>query len=80
VDDIEQVEPQSIPAGVLFTFPLPCFDTTRLTLCAANVAVTVLLALMDTAHDPVPVHAPLHPVKVDPVAGEAVKVTEVPPE
>jgi hypothetical protein len=80
LDAIEQVEPQSIPDGELCTFPLPCFDTTRLTLCAANVAVTDLLALMDTAHVPVPVHAPLQPVKVDPVTGVAVNVIEVPPE
>jgi hypothetical protein len=43
-----------------------------------NVAVTVLLVVMVTTQEPVPVQAPLHPVKVDPVAGVAVSVTVVP--
>ena len=43
-----------------------------------NVAVTVVLALTVTVQAAVPVHAPLQPVKVDPVTGVAVKVTWVP--
>jgi hypothetical protein len=31
-----------------------------------------------TTQEPVPVHAPLHPAKVDPAAAVAVRVTEVP--
>jgi hypothetical protein len=33
---------------------------------------------MLTVHAPVPVHAPPQPVKVEPVAATAVRVTEVP--
>src|SRR4051812_13050863 len=41
---------------------------------ASKVAVTV--AALETWHVPVPLHPPpLHPVKVDPPAGEAVSVT-----
>ncbi len=42
-----------------------------------NVAVTALAAFMVTVHEPVPVHAPLHPAKADPAAGVAVSVTEL---
>ena len=42
----------------------------------ANVAVT--LALMLTVQLPVPLHAPLQPVKMLPVVGVAVRVTFVP--
>jgi len=43
-----------------------------------NVAVTDLAALMVTTQEPVPVHAPLQPVKVEPAAAVAVSVTDVP--
>ena len=42
-----------------------------------NVAVTLRAAVMLTVQVPVPVQAPLHPVKVDPVAAAAVRVTLV---
>jgi hypothetical protein len=45
---------------------------------AVNVAVTALAELMVSAHEDVPLHAPLHPVKVDPAVAEAVSVTGVP--
>src|SRR5205814_8681337 len=46
---------------------------------SGKVAVTVVAAVTDTTHDPVPVHPPpLQPPKVDPAAGVAVSVTAVP--
>jgi hypothetical protein len=45
-----------------------------------NVAVTLLACVTVTVQVPVPLHAPLQPVKVDPVAGVAVNVTFVPLE
>ncbi len=44
----------------------------------ANVAVTLLAASSTTAHPPVPVQAPLQPVKVEPVAAVALRPTLVP--
>lgn len=44
----------------------------------ANVAVTLRAALMVTVQLPVPLQAPPHPLKVLPVLGVAVRVTEVP--
>ena len=43
-----------------------------------KVAVTFLTEVMVTVQEPVPEHAPLQPVKLDPVAGRAVSVTIVP--
>ena len=40
--------------------------------------MTALAAFMVTWHVPVPEQAPLQPVKVDPVAAAAVRVTAVP--
>jgi hypothetical protein len=44
----------------------------------AKLAATVAAALMMTLQAPVPVHAPLQPVKVEPVPGVAVNTTIVP--
>jgi hypothetical protein len=44
-----------------------------------NVAVTVLAAFKVTIQDAVPVHAPDHPVNVDPVEATAESITAVPP-
>jgi hypothetical protein len=41
------------------------------------VAVVLLAASIVTWHVPVPVHAPLHPTKVDPAAGVELSVTDV---
>ena len=49
-----------------------------LTMVMLNVAVTLLSDVIDTVHVPVPVHAPLHPAKVEPAAGVAVKVAVAP--
>lgn len=43
-----------------------------------NVAVTELELFSATVHAPVPEHAPAQPVKVDPLPGAAVRVTDVP--
>jgi hypothetical protein len=79
----EQVLPQLIPAGLLVTVPVPVplFATVRLYVVGVvvNVAVTLLAASSVTKQLPVPVHAPLQPVKVEPVAGVALNATLVPP-
>ena len=43
-----------------------------------NVAVTARAAVIDTVQVLVPVHAPLQPVNVEPLAAAAVSVTDVP--
>lgn len=43
-----------------------------------NVAVTLRAAVMEVVQVPVPVHAPLQPVNVEPLAAAAVSVTDVP--
>jgi hypothetical protein len=80
LNEAEHVAPQLIPAGALVTVPvpLPAFVTVSATGCSANVAVTVLAAFSVTVHAPVPVHAPLQPVKIAPAPGVAVSVTTVP--
>jgi hypothetical protein len=70
-----------MPAGALETVPVPvpAFVMASVKGCRVKVAVTAWAALMVTAQVPVPVQPPpLQPVKVDPAAGVAVKVTAVP--
>ena len=71
-----------MPGGddVTVPLPLPGFVTVRVKLTGfnVNVAVTAFGALMVTWQAPEPEHAPLHPVKTDPGAAEAVRVTTVP--
>jgi len=43
-----------------------------------NVAVTERACVIDTEQLPVPLHAPLQPLKVFPPVGVAVSVTDVP--
>jgi hypothetical protein len=43
----------------------------------AKVAVTDWAALIVSRQEPIPEQAPLHPEKVDPTAGAAVRVTTV---
>ena len=73
--------PQVIPAGLELTDPdpFPDFETLTLNVCSVKVAVTDVAAVIETTQVPV-LEQPLpdHPVKVDPVDGVAVKVTEVP--
>jgi len=72
-----------IPGGLVVTVPMPVPDkvTVNLNLGSAvflKVAETEALAFNVTAHEPVPLHAPPHPVKLELVAGLAVKVTWLP--
>jgi hypothetical protein len=80
LNDAEHVVPQLIPAGALVTVPDPA--PARLTVsakdCRAKVAVTELAEFIVTVHVPVPVQAPLQPMKVAPAEGVAVRVTAVP--
>ena len=78
-----QSDPQLIPVGVLFTVPepVPALATVMVKRPAGaelKVAVTDRAAVMETTHEPEPVHAPDHPAKVDPASGVAVNVTEEP--
>ena len=77
----EHVAPQEMPAGALVTVPVPVplGLTDSVKVCTAKVAVTVVAALSVTEQVPVPEQLPpLQPVKVEPAAGAAVKVTAVP--
>lgn len=76
-----QVVPQLMPAGAEATVPEPV--PVRLTVTGevfgANCAVTVVSAVIDTVHGPVPVHAlPDHPVNTELASGVAVRVTDAP--
>jgi len=74
------VPPQSIPAGLLFTVPVPVPSLVRLSECPwRKVAVTLAAApTVSWQVVPEPVHAPLHPPNKDPCPGMAVRVTTVP--
>jgi hypothetical protein len=72
-----------IPAGFDATIPEPAPLLLTVSVCVpwalvVNVAVTLRAWVMLTTQVPVPLHAPLQPVKVEPVLAAAVKVTEVP--
>ena len=73
--------PQLIPAGLDVTVPLPVpvLLTVNEKLWTVNVAVTVVAPLSVTVQPAVPEQPPpLHPEKVEPPAGLAVRVTAVP--
>src|SRR5439155_981985 len=75
------VAPQEMPAGALATVPtpVPTLLTMSVNLCRVKVAVTPWAAVTVTVQVPAPVQAPpLQPVKVEPAAGVAVKLTAVP--
>src|SRR5687768_17347656 len=77
-----QVAPQLTPDGFEVTVPVPPPDfvtlSAKLVVELLNVAVTVRAAVIETVQVLVPVHAPLQPAKVEPLAAAAVSVTEVP--
>src|SRR5512145_1944372 len=71
-----------MPAGLLLITPLPLPTRVTIRLCssvgaAVNVATTFLVSSIVTTQLPVPLHAPLQPVKDDPTFGVACKVTWV---
>jgi hypothetical protein len=77
----EHLAPQSIPSGAETTRPDPWTATRTARDCpggivpARNVARTDASTLMATVHPSVPEHAPSQPLKVEPAADVAVKVT-----
>ena len=82
----EHVEPQSMPAGLVDTTPVPSPLLVTVSVNvpppppeALNVAVTVVFAVRVTVQEPVPVQPlPLQPANTEPTAGVAVKVTVAP--
>src|SRR2546425_700751 len=81
-NDALHVAPQSMPAGLLVSvpLPLPVFVTVRAyTYNCVKVALTACAAVIVTTHVPVPLHpAPLQPLNTEPADGLAVRVTIVP--
>src|SRR6185295_15531596 len=72
-----------MPAGLDVTLPTPV--PARVTVAAnvgvpavLNVAVTLRACVIATVQPPVPVHAPLQPANVEPLAAAAVSVTDAP--
>jgi len=81
VKEVEQVVPQLMPAGELVTVPPPApdLDAASAKDCCMKAAVTEVAAVIVTVQEAVPVQPPpLQPVKVEPAAGAAVRVTTVP--
>ncbi len=75
-----------LPVGLLLTLPLPFAFTTNLKLVGGggatvpvNEAFTAVSAVTVKVHvRAVPMQPPVHPANVEPAAGAAVSVTEVP--
>ena len=74
-----QVGAQLIPAGELATLPAPVPPMVTKSVCDATpkAASTVADVFIVTVQGPVPVQAPLQPLKLDPLAGAAESVTKV---
>jgi hypothetical protein len=73
-----QVVPQFTPLPVTVPAPSPLFVTLSVNCCSVNVAVTLRAAVITTVHVPVPVQPPPdQPVKLEPVDGDAVSVTDL---
>ena len=66
-----------IPVPVTVPLPLPAELIVKAKVCSVKVAVTDWAAVIGTLQGPVPVQAPDQPVKIEPVDGVAVKVTDV---
>lgn len=85
---VRDAEPVFLSVTVLTPVVVPIASVPKLTLAGErlttgpllvlNVAVSDLDELIVTAHAPVPVHAPLQPVNVEPAVGVSVMVTTVP--
>ena len=71
--------PQLIPAGLLVTVPLPDLTRFNVAVSSLNVAVQDLLAPMVRTPSEQS-ESPLHPAKLDPEEGTAVRETIVPKE
>src|SRR3954471_23907386 len=69
-----------MPAGALVTppEPVPAFVRVSVWVCSVNVAVTERAWSIVTVQPPVPVQAPLQPLKSEPAAGVGVRVTLAP--
>ena len=79
----EQSEPQLIPTGELVTIPAPAPALVTVRVkgpppLVVKDAVTDRACVIDTTHEPVPVHAPDQDENVEPTAGDAVNVTDAP--
>jgi hypothetical protein len=73
---VAQLKPVGFDATVPAPAVMPRLEVTvRVWGASAKVAVTLRAALIVTVQVPVPVHAPLQPVKDEPAAGVAVSVT-----
>jgi hypothetical protein len=72
-----QLLPQSMPAGVEVTLPLP-ETLTDSNGSRLKLAPTVFALFIETTHvEAKPVQAPLHPPNIEPTLGAAVIVTDV---
>ena len=58
--------------------PVPVCWTVSEWVVSVNVAVAVFAAVTATVHVPAPLHAPLQPVKVEPLVANAVRTTVAP--
>jgi hypothetical protein len=73
-----QLDGQLMPVGELVTAPLPVTLTDSATSCT-NVAEADCGEFIVTVHPALPLQAPPQPLKLQPLAGVAVRVTGVPP-
>ena len=67
-----------MPAGELVTVPPPPLVTVRACCGGPNAAVTDWFDPIVIEHAPVPVQAPLQPLKTNPEPGAAARLTTVP--
>jgi hypothetical protein len=80
---LEQFVPQLIPLGLLVTVPLPFPNlvTIKLWVSELNIAETLVASFICNVHVlPFCGQLLLHPAKLDPLSGVAVKVTLLPEE